>query len=382
MFNYVVVGAGLSGAVIAERIANQLGKKVLVIEKRNHIGGNCYDFYDDFGILIHKYGPHIFHTNNKRVWDYLSQFTKWNLYYHKVLGVVDGKKVPIPFNLNSLNILFPESLANKLEYKLIKTFGFGTEISILNLKETTDSDLKFLADYIYKNIFYSYTLKQWGKKPEEIDFSVTARVPIRVSRDDRYFQDKYQGIPKYGYAKLFEKILEHPNIKLLLNADCKEIIKMKNNKVYLFDKPFKGKLIYTGEIDYFFDYKYGKLLYRSIEFKFETFYQEYFQEVGTVNYPNDYDFTRITEFKHLTSQKSNFTTIVKEFPRPYSMKDGQVPCYPVLDQKCLDMYEKYKNETRKLENVIFLGRLAEYKYYNMDQVVEKALEIFETKISS
>lgn len=384
MFDYIIIGAGLAGSVIAERIANVLNKKVLIIEKRNHIGGNCYDYYDENNILVHKYGPHIFHTEIKEVWDYISQFTKWNYYQHQVLGFIDGKKVPIPFNLNTLKELLPES-STKIKKKLIDNFGCNIKVPILDLMETEDKDLKFLADFVYKKVFLNYTKKQWGIKPEELNPSVTARVPIYISLDNRYFQDQYQGMPKDGYTKIFEKMLENKNIELMLNTNFNDILKINldENKLYFLDQEFKGKLIFTGKIDEFFDYEFGELPYRSLNFDFETINQEYFQEVGTVNYPNNFDFTRITEFKHLTEQKNSKTTIVKEYPQVHykDIKGKDIPYYPIPMNVNLELYKRYKEKADNF-NFIFVGRLAEYKYYNMDIVINRALMIFKEQIAN
>lgn len=368
--DYLIVGAGFSGSILAERIANELNKKVLIVDRRNHIGGNAYDFYDENGILVHRYGPHIFHTNSKKVWDYLSRFTQWRIYYHKVLAVVEGKKIPVPFNLNSLYLIFPPKYAEKCEKLLIETYGYGTKIPILKMLENSQKELKELANFIYENIFLGYNLKQWGLKPEELDPSVTARVPVFISRDDRYFQDKYQGIPSQGYTKMFENMLNHPNISILLNVDYKEIIE---------DVKF-DRMIYTGPIDYFFDYIYGALPYRSLKFEFKTLSQEFYQEVAQVNYPNDYDFTRITEFKHMTGQKLDKTTIAFEYPETYRPEENE-PYYPVPKDENLEIYSKYTKEVKKLSNIVyFVGRLADYKYYNMDQIVARALNVFEKEI--
>lgn len=386
MFDYVVVGAGFAGAVIAERIATQLNEKVLVIEKRNHIGGNAYDYYDENGILVHKYGPHIFHTRSKEVWDYLSQFTDWYLYHHHVLGSIDGKKVPIPFNLNTLYELLPESLAKPLEEKLVNKFGYNVKVPILKLRETDDQDLKFLADFVYDKVFLNYTTKQWGMKPEELDPTVTGRVPVYISRDNRYFQDAYQGMPKEGYTKIFEKLLFHSNIKLMLNTDYKEVIEIdfKNGNISLFGQEFKGTLIYTGKIDEFFNYEFGELPYRSLRFEFENIQKEFVQPVGTVNYPNEYQFTRITEFKHLTGQKHSSTTIVKEYPQDYerNVKGKDIPYYPIPRKENLELYARYKERAKQFSNVLFVGRLAEYRYYDMDAVIARALKVFKDKIST
>jgi len=381
MFDYIIVGAGFSGSVLAERIGNVLNKKVLIIDKRNHIGGNCYDYYDNNGVLIHKYGPHIFHTKIKRVWDYLSNFTEWNLYHHKVLGVIDGNKVPIPFNLNSLYKLLPQSKAEILEKKLVEEFGYNIKVPILKLREKNDTELKFIADFVYEKIFLNYTMKQWGVKPDEIDPLVTNRVPVYISKDDRYFQDTYQGMPKYGYTTLFNNLLSNKNIKIMLNTDYKEIIDIdfENKKIFLFGEEFKGKFIFSGMIDELLNYQFGEMPYRSLNFDFENIQKEYFQETGTVNYPNDYDFTRITEFKHLSGQKADTTTIVREYPQDYekNVDEKNIPYYPIANENNFDLYNKYKNKIKNFENIYLLGRLADYKYYDMDMTINRALEIFD-----
>lgn len=380
-FDYIVVGAGFAGATISERIARILGKKVLLIDRRNHIGGNAFDRFDENGVLIHQYGPHIFHTRLEHVWKYLSQFTEWNIYQHKVLGMVDGSLIPIPFNLSSIHKAFPKQTAERLEEKLIRTFGFNVKVPILKLLEEEDDDLRFLADYVYQKVFLNYTLKQWGMAPEEMDPTVTARVPVYVGFDERYFQDKYQAMPKFGYTKMFEKMISHKNISLLLNVDYKEFIEVnfENSRIKAFGIPFQGKLVYTGPIDYFFDYQYGRLPYRSLNFVFENYNKEYYQLSGTVNYPNDYDFTRITEFKHLTGQVTPTTTIVREFPQDYVV-DVNLPYYPIKNSANKVLFRKYLEAGKGLAQVLFVGRLAEYQYYDMDAVVSKALKVFEDKI--
>jgi len=370
VFDYLIIGAGFAGSVLAERLASQLDKKVLIIDKRNHIGGNAFDYYDDNGILAHKYGPHIFHTNSEKVIKYLSNFTEWQPYFHNVLAVVEGKKVPIPFNLNSIYELFPPKYAEKLETELINNFGYGIKIPILKLKESASGELKKLADYIYENIFYGYTLKQWELKPEELDPSVTARVPVYISRDNRYFQDTFQLMPKYGYTKMFEKMINNKNIKIMLQTDYKEITKLiKFNK-----------LIFTGPLDEFFDYQFGELPYRSLDFIFKTSDNKFFQEVGQINYPNNNAYTRITEFKHITGQVSEKSTYAYEFPRAFTDRKLQIPYYPIPKKENEATLNKYLKNISKLSQVIFCGRLADYKYYNMDQVVARALTIFQNKI--
>lgn len=364
--DWLIVGAGFTGATLAERIASQLDQKVLVVERRDHIGGNAYDYYNEHGILVHKYGSHTFHANSSMVWNYLSQFTEWRPYFHQVLAVVDGKKVPVPFNLNSLYALFPPKYAGKLEELLIQHCGFGVKVPILKLRESTSGELSQLAEYIYQNVFYRYTLKHWGLKPEELDRSVTARVPVYISRDNRYFQDTYQGIPKQGYTHLFSCMLNHPNIKVLLNTDYREVIG---------EVKFK-RMIYTGPIDSYFDYKHGSLPYRSLRFEFTTLNQEYYQVVGTVNYPNQYDFTRILEQKHLTGQISPKTTLAFVYPQEY-LQGKNEPYYPVPREENRHSYNLYAMEAQQIwDKVIFAGRLADYKYYNMDQAVARALTLF------
>lgn len=370
-YDYLIVGAGFAGCVTAERIASQLDKKVMIIDSRGHIGGNCYDYLDENGILVHKYGPHAFHTNNKRVWDYLSNFTEWNNYNHLVLALIDGKNIPLPFNINSIYQLFDFDYANRIVDLLINTYGAGMKIPILHLKRTNNEELQKLADFIYTKVFLGYNLKQWSLRPEELDYSVSSRVPVFISRDNRYFQDRYQGLPLKGYTVLFEKIINHKNIELLLNTEFKSVM---NDIKY-------DKLIYTGEIDYFFDYIYGDLPYRTQVFDIKTYNQQYYQEITQLNYPNDYDYIRTTEFKHFYKQKTNKTSIAFEYSKP-CIKEIDEPYYPIPQEKNEQIFQKYKKEAEKLDGqVFFIGRLAEYKYYNMDQIVGVALQLFEKKIS-
>lgn len=364
--DWLIVGAGFTGCTLAERIASQLDQKVLVVERRDHAGGNAYDYYDEYGLLVHRYGPHIFHTNSTEVWEYLSQFTEWRPYYHRVLAVVDGKKIPVPFNLNSLYAVFPPRLAGKLEDLLIREFGYGHRISILRLLEHSRSELRFLAEYVYEHVFLRYTLKQWGMRPEELDPAVTARVPVVVSRDDRYFQDRYQAMPKEGYSQLFRRMLRHPSIKVLLNTSyCEVAGEVKARKV-----------IYTGCIDEFFEYMHGPLPYRSVRFDFVHLEQEWYQEVGTVNYPNEFAFTRVTELKHITGQRHPNTVLVYEYPQGHEIGNTE-PYYPVLRGESRQRYELYRKEAEQRSGtVLFAGRLGEYRYYNMDQAVASALRLF------
>lgn len=357
MFDYLIVGAGFAGSVLAERLATQQNKKVLIIDKRDHIGGNAYDHYNEDGILVHKYGPHIFHTNSKEVFEYLGQFTPWRPYEHKVLGSVDGQLVPIPINLNTINKLYGLNL-NSSE---VEAFFEQRAEKVAGVKTSEDVVVSKVGRELYEKFFRGYTRKMWDLDPSELDASVTARVPTRTNRDDRYFTDTYQAMPLHGYTYMFKKMLSHPNIKIMLNTDYKEIIEFIPHK----------KLIFTGPVDEYFNYCYGKLPYRSLEFKFETVDTEVFQPTGTVNYPNEQLYTRITDFKYLTGQKHAKTSIVYEFPRA----EGD-PYYPVPRPENAELYKKYQQLAASMTNTFFVGRLATYKYYNMDQVVAQALTTF------
>lgn len=356
-FKYVVVGAGLAGLTVAERIASVLNEKVLVIEKRNHIGGNVFDSYNEDGILIHNYGPHIFHTNDKEVFEYLSGFTKWYHFWHRVLTYVDGNLVPMPITVETINKLYNLNL----ECSQVENFLKQQAVEPTEIKTSKDVALSKVGQDIYEKIFENYTKKQWGIDPAELDTSVISRIPIRLNRDTRYFNDKYQGMPLNGYSRMCERMAANKNIKILLNTDYKEII----------DSLSYDTLIYTGATDEFYNYKYGKLSYRSIQFEFETIDQEEYQEAPVVNYPNDYDFTRITEYKKLTGQKHTKTTIGREYP----CSEGE-PYYPFPTKECKAQFALYEEEMKKESKVIFLGRLSEYRYYNMDAVVRRALDVF------
>ncbi|HEU4471585.1 MAG TPA: UDP-galactopyranose mutase [Flavisolibacter sp.] len=357
MFDYLIVGAGFAGSVLAERLASQANKKVLIIDKRDHIAGNAYDYFNPDGILIHKYGPHIFHTNSKEVFEYLGQFTPWRPYEHKVLGSVDGQLVPIPINLNTINQLYGLNL-NSSE---VESFFASKAEKVAGIKTSEDVVVSKVGRELYEKFFRGYTRKMWDLDPSELDASVTARVPTRTNRDDRYFTDTYQAMPLYGYTHMFSNMLSNPNIKVMLNTDYKDIIDFM---------PYKN-LIFTGPIDEYFNYCYGKLPYRSLEFKFETIDAETFQPTGTVNYPNEQLYTRITDFKYLTGQKHHKTAIVYEFPKA----EGD-PYYPVPRPENAELYKKYQQLAASMTNTYFVGRLATYKYYNMDQVVAQALTTF------
>lgn len=376
MFDSVIIGAGVAGSVAARELAES-GRSVLVLEQRDHIGGNCYDEPDEHGILIHKYGPHIFHTKEKKAYDYLSRFTDWYAFGHEVVANVYGKLIPVPFNLNTLHMVYEKEKADTLEKKLIETFGMGSRVPILKLREQEDPEIRQIADYVYENIFLHYTMKQWGQTPEEIDPAVTGRVPVVISYDNRYFQEPWQGMPLHGYTPMFEKMLDHPKIRVETGVDARSRIRFEEDQVILDGEPFCGEVIYTGPVDELFNCCFGCLPYRSLRFDFEYLDQKDYQGHSVVNYTVSEDFTRITEFKYLTGQKAPGTTIVREYPFAYTGAEGEIPYYSIANEANQALYEKYRALTEKIPNVWLLGRLAEYKYYNIDAMVMKALELTE-----
>jgi len=356
-FDHLIVGAGFAGSVLAERLARVLGLRVLIVDKRPHIGGNAHDRYDDHGVLIHPYGPHIFHTNSSEIFEYLSQFTAWRPYQHRVLANVDGQNVPLPINLDTVNRLYGLNLTSFEMEKWLESVAEKKD----RIATSEDVVVNKVGRDLYNKFFRGYTRKQWGLDPSELDASVTARVPTRTNRDDRYFSDVFQAMPLHGYTRMFEKMLDHPNIKVMLNTDYREIVEIV---------PWKH-MVYTGPIDAFFNFKHGKLPYRSLRFEHQNIAREQFQAVGTVNYPNDYGYTRISEFKHITGQQHPTTSVVYEFP----CAEGD-PYYPVPRAENAAIYKRYEEEAEALDNVTFVGRLATYKYYNMDQVVGQSLAAF------
>ena len=404
-----IAGAGYAGAVSARALAER-GKRVLVLERRDHIGGNAYDCLDEAGVLIHKYGPHIFHTNDKKVFDFLSRFTQWRDYQHQVVANIPDPahpdrrgwrlQYPVPFNLTSMEEAFGKEEGKKLGDKLIAAYGAEKKVTILELRQNPDPEIAAIADYVYEHVFVHYTMKQWGQTPEEIDPNTTARVPVFLSRDDRYFQDKYQGMPLEGYTKMFQRMLDHPNIEVLLNTDVRQYLSLEEYDIFLrgAGMPLPVPLIYTGPLDEFFGLCYGRLPYRTLDFKFETWQArdysapgmpypdmehplrsgDFFQTHATVNYTMDEDYTRITEFKRLTGQDlPGVTTIVKEYSRPYTGDPKETPYYAIISPENNALYAKYKAEADKKQQLHLLGRLAEYKYYNMDAIAARALELAE-----
>ena len=357
MFDYLIVGAGFAGSVLAERLAAGSGKKILLCDRRPHVGGNAYDCFDDAGVLIHRYGPHIFHTNAREVFDYLSRFTEWRPYEHRVLASVDGQLVPMPINLDTINRLYGLSLTSEDLGAFFRARAEPRD----NIRTSEDVIVARIGRELYEKFFRNYTRKQWGLDPAQLDASVTARVPIREGRDDRYFGDAYQAMPRHGYTRLFERMLAHPNIKVLLNCDYREIRAQIPHR----------EVIYTGPVDEFFGHRFGRLPYRSLEFRFETHDRKVFQRAPVINYPNEHAYTRVTEFKYLTGQRHHKTTVVYEYPRA----EGD-PYYPVPRPENGELYRRYQALAESTPGVHFVGRLATYRYYNMDQVVAQALTLY------
>jgi len=359
----LIVGAGISGSTLASLIEDI--NEVEVIDKGDHIAGNCFDYISN-SIMVHMYGSHIFHTTDEGVWRHLCKYANFNTYMHKVLALVEGQEVPLPFNFNTIREVFPELLADEIERKLLEMFEFGTKIPIMDLIKTDDELLKFLADYVFENVYLHYTEKQWGKSPNDIDGAVTARVPIYLCRDNRYFQDRYQGIPIGGYTEMIKKMMDRPNVVVKLNTPFNSIADIEK-----YDHIF-----YTGPIDELMDYCFGPLPYRSIRLELEEYDCEYYQENAVVNYPNNYDFTRIHEYKYYLNDKSNNTIIAKEYPEEFIPGKNE-RFYPIPTENNIALYKRYLDSAKKrYPNMHFLGRLGDYKYYDMDKAVKRAMEVY------
>lgn len=362
MFDFLIVGAGFAGSVCAERLASR-GSSVLVCDQRPHIGGNAYDHYDDSGILVHKYGPHIFHTACRRIVEYLSRFTAWRPYEHHVLASVDGKLLPFPINIDTVARLY----GIDVDESSIAAFYASRAEKIVRPRTSEDAVVSKVGRDLYEKFFRNYTRKQWSLDPSELDASVAARVPARLDRDSRYFTDEFQAMPLHGYTRMFERMLDHPNIRIVLNTDYRELLREVRWR----------EMIYSGPVDTYFDHRFGKLPYRSLEFAFETHDVEVFQPEAVINYPNEHAYTRITEFKYLTGQQHPKTSIVYEYP-----KSEGAPYYPVPRPQNAELYAQYKALADATPHVHFVGRLATYKYYNMDQVVGQALALVDRIVQS
>jgi UDP-galactopyranose mutase len=383
-YDMIVVGAGYAGSVCARSLAEGCGFKVCVLEMRNHVAGNAYDAYDEAGVLVHVYGPHIYHTFNERVNTFLSRFTEWSDYQHRVLADIHGTLMPVPFNHASLKLAFGEERGEHLYKKLVATFGENRKVPIMELREKNDPELQEIADYVYENVFLYYTMKQWGKTPDEIDPSITGRVPVFIGDDDRYFPAApYQGMPVEGYTRMFDRMLDHDLIDVFIDVDARDILEVTPEHVLAQGKPYGGEVIYTGPLDELFGRDLGALPYRSLDMRFETLAMNQFQPVGTVNYTTSEDFTRITEFKIMTGQQiEGVTTIMREYPQAYVPGSGMTPYYAILEPENQALYEKYRDRVKHLTNFHPVGRLAEYRYYDMDAVTLSALTLSDEIISA
>jgi UDP-galactopyranose mutase len=360
-YDYLIVGAGFAGSVLAERLASQHGARVLLIDRRPHVGGNAYDEPNEAGILYHKYGPHIFHTNSEQVVDYLSQFTDWRPYEHRVRAVVRGQQVPIPINRTTLNLLFGLDL--KTDEEAAEYLATRAE-PVDEIKTSEDVVINAVGRELYELFFRGYTRKQWGLDPSELDKQVTSRIPTRTNTDDRYFSDTFQAMPLNGYTAMFERMLDHPLIEKRLGTDFRDLRDQA--------REIADHIIYSGPVDEYFDYRFGKLPYRSLKFDHRTLNEEWHQPVAVVNYPDEtVPYTRISEYKHLTGQQAPVTTITYEYPSA----EGD-PYYPIPRTENQALYKRYEAIADAMDTVTFVGRLATYRYYNMDQIVGQALATF------
>lgn len=375
MKKVLIIGAGFSGATCA-RILAENGYQVTVIDKNNHIGGNAYDEWQD-GILVHKYGPHIFHTNDKTVYDFLSRFCDWFTYEHRVLANLEKAMVPVPFNLESLHKCFSKEEADEIEACLEKEYGHSNKVGILQLRQNPNPKIQDFANFVAKNIFVTYSEKQWGIPVEKLDPNTLARVPVYISYEDRYFTDKFQCQPKNGYTNLFENMLKHPNITIRLNTQAEDVLSIVDNKTFVDGNPFEGEVIFTGPIDEFCDCRFGNLPYRSLRFEYENLEKDSFQPAAVVNYTISEKFTRISEFKKFTTLNppKDKTVIVKEYALQYEPHKNLTAYYPIINQGNLEIYEKYKQFLSACTNFHLLGRLGSYKYINMDMAVKLAIEL-------
>ncbi|MDR0297277.1 MAG: UDP-galactopyranose mutase [Streptococcaceae bacterium] len=374
----LVVGCGLSGSVIARYLAEELGKKVVIWEKRDHIAGNMYDFKDKHGILVHKYGPHTFHTKKKELYDYMCRFTEWQNYKLTCGAMINGKYTPTPFNFQTIDDFYSQEEAEDLKTRLKLEFSNRKTITVLEALDAKDPMIKQYAQFLFDNDYSLYTAKQWGVSPEEIDPSVLKRVPLRLSYENRYFDDEYQVMPKKSYVHFFKNLSNHPNIEVQFGVDALEHIKIKDNTLYLDGEEMSIPVIYTGAIDELFELEFGSLPYRSLKFEWKHELIESKQEAPVVAYPQEKDFTRITEYKKLPVQEVKGTSYAVEYPLKYEIGNKSEPYYPVLTQNSQLIYRKYLEKSKKISNLYLCGRLADFKYYNMDQVLERALYICKT----
>lgn len=368
----VIIGAGISG-LTAARILAEAEYHVTVLEKRSHIGGNVYDYFEN-GVLVHQYGPHLFHTNMRHIVEFLQRFSEFFPYEHRVLGEVQGKLIPIPFNFKSIDLLYPAGQAQQLKQVLSKAYPGGESVAVMELRGHKDPQVRALAEFVYQNVFYGYTKKQWGKPPQELDGSVMGRVPVRMSYDDRYFTDEFQMMPSLGYTAMLERMADHENIAIRYECDALLYLKLQERQVYLDGERFDGPVIYTGCLDELFGCRYGRLPYRSLDFVLERRGVTQAQPAVQVNYPNRFSYTRTSEF-HLVQQDpvKGRTILVYEYPK--ECKDGDLPYYPVESEASRNIYQKYRMLAEQIPNLALAGRLAEYRYYNMDLAIDRAMRL-------
>ena len=371
-YDYVIVGCGITGAAIARKLA-ETNKRVLILERRNHIGGNMYDYVDEHGVLVHQYGPHAFHTTKKELFDFLNQFEEFEPYVLRCGAILDGKHSPTPFNFKTIDDHYSKEEAETLKQTLKDTYGERESVTIVELLSNDNPLIKEYAEFLFENDYRPYTSKQWGMKPEEVDVSVLKRVPVRLSYIDAYYDDEYQYMPKHSYSTLFENMLNHPNITIQLNEDALQHLTFKENKV-LFDDE-EAPVIYTGPIDELFKQEYGELPYRSLRFELKHLEDSSFQEAPVVAYPFAKDYTRVTEYKKLPNQNVKGTTIAYEYPLHYEKGKKMEPYYPLLKKESMETYAKYEQLAKDYTNLICCGRLGSFKYYNMDNALEEALSI-------
>lgn len=374
--DYLVIGCGLSGAVVARHLAEQ-GKQVTIWERRDHIGGNMYDYVDEHGFLVQKYGPHTFHTKKKELYDYMCRFGRWQDYKLTCGAAWGGKYTPTPFNFTTIDTFYPEEKAELLKEKLKKAFSGRDTATVVEVLAHPDEDIRGYAEFLFQNDYAPYTAKQWGVSPSEIDPSVLKRVPLRFSYEEGYFDDPYQVMPEQSFTHFFQNLLDHPNIHIELGVEALDHIQIRNDRIFLDGVPLEIPVVYTGALDELFGGIYGRLPYRSLRFEWKYEEKDSLQDAPVVAYPQEAGYTRITEYKKLPVQTGTGTSYALEYPLTYQEGTQQEPYYPVLTEQSQQQYEQYRRAAEAVPNLICCGRLADFKYYNMDQALEQALRAFE-----
>lgn len=374
--DYLVIGCGLSGAVVARHLAER-GRQVTIWERRDHIGGNMYDYVDEHGFLVQKYGPHTFHTKKKELYDYMCRFGRWQDYKLTCGAAWGGKYTPTPFNFTTIDTFYPAEKAELLKEKLKKAFSGRDTATVVEVLAHPDEDIRGYAEFLFQNDYAPYTAKQWGVSPSEIDPSVLKRVPLRFSYEEGYFDDPYQVMPEQSFTHFFQNLLDHPNIHIELGVEALDHIQIRNDRIFLDGVPLEIPVVYTGALDELFGGIYGRLPYRSLRFEWKYEDKESLQDAPVVAYPQEAGYTRITEYKKLPVQTGTGTSYALEYPLTYQEGTQQEPYYPVLTEQSKQQYEQYRRAAEAVPNLICCGRLADFKYYNMDQALEQALRAFE-----